>query len=117
MSDNEDSAIILLPVSNNNCQDGENDSRIVTNQGGKNGLTTASSNSTFLYISALMAALGGLLFGYDIGIISTALPQLTTAFSLHCSQQEMVVSLMLIGALFASLVGGIYCCLSYITQK
>jgi MFS family permease len=55
-----------------------------------------------------MAALGGLLFGYDIGIISTALPQIKTEFSLNCFQQEMVVSFMLVGALFASLVGGIF---------
>lgn len=54
-----------------------------------------------------MAAIGGLLFGYDIGIISIALPQIKTEFSLSCFQQEMVVSLMLVGALFASLVGGI----------
>ena len=112
MSDNEDSATILLSVGNNNCHDGESDTQIVpgsqrTEFDDKPSAPAKTSSSIFLFISASMAALGGLLFGYDIGIISTALPQLTSEFSLHCNQQEMVVSLMLIGALFASLVGGI----------
>jgi hypothetical protein len=110
MSDHEDSAVILLTVNNsNNCND-ESDTQIEPNQNqtetNENG--SKKPSSMFLFISASMAALGGLLFGYDIGIISTALPHITKEFSLLCHQQEMVVSLMLVGALFASLVGGMY---------
>jgi len=113
MSDHEDSAIILLTVNNsNNCND-ESDTQIEqssqnqteTNHGPQHP-SSKKPSSMFLFISASMAALGGLLFGYDIGIIATALPQITKEFSLLCYQQEMVVSLMLVGALFASLVGG-----------
>ena len=49
---------------------------------------------------------GGILFGYDMGIISGALPQLEMYFHLTCFQQEMVVSTMLVGALIGSLIGG-----------
>lgn len=105
MSDHEESSIILLTVNNrDNCND-ESDTQIA--EPSHNQIETNNGpSSMFLFISAGVAALGGLLFGYDIGIISTALPQITNEFSLLCHQQEMVVSLMLVGALFASLVGG-----------
>jgi hypothetical protein len=83
-----------------------NQQQQLSHNGGQ-AIPTPNSN-VFLFCSACMAALGGLLFGYDIGIISTALPQIKTEFSLNCFQQEMVVSFMLVGALFASLVGGIF---------
>ncbi|XP_071502279.1 solute carrier family 2, facilitated glucose transporter member 10-like [Diadema antillarum] len=60
----------------------------------------------YLIVAVIMAALGGILFGYDIGIISGALLQLKVDFSLSCFQQEMVVSSMLIGATVGSMLGG-----------
>jgi len=59
-----------------------------------------------LFMVGGLAVGGGILFGYDMGIISGALPQLEIYFNLSCFQQEMVVSTMLIGALFGSLIGG-----------
>uniref|UniRef100_W5L4Z2 Solute carrier family 2, facilitated glucose transporter member 10 n=1 Tax=Astyanax mexicanus TaxID=7994 RepID=W5L4Z2_ASTMX len=53
-----------------------------------------------------VSTLGGLVFGYELGIISGALMQLKAQFHLTCVQQETVVSALLIGAVFASLVGG-----------
>ncbi|KAJ6660108.1 hypothetical protein lerEdw1_018034 [Lerista edwardsae] len=44
--------------------------------------------------------------GYELGLISGALFQLTTILALSCRQQEIVVSALLIGALLASLTGG-----------
>ncbi|KFV08705.1 Solute carrier family 2, facilitated glucose transporter member 10, partial [Tauraco erythrolophus] len=58
-------------------------------------------------LSATVSLLGGLIFGYELGIISGALLQLQTDFHLSCFKQEVLVSALLIGALLASLVGGI----------
>ncbi|XP_062445521.1 solute carrier family 2, facilitated glucose transporter member 10 [Rhea pennata] len=60
-----------------------------------------------LLLSATVSLLGGLIFGYELGIISGALLQLQTDFHLSCFKQEVLVSSLLIGALLASLVGGI----------
>ncbi|NXD26049.1 GTR10 protein, partial [Spelaeornis formosus] len=60
-----------------------------------------------LLLSATVSLLGGLIFGYELGIISGALLQLQTDFQLSCFRQEVLVSALLIGALLASLAGGI----------
>uniref|UniRef100_A0A8C3LDJ9 Solute carrier family 2, facilitated glucose transporter member 10 n=1 Tax=Chrysolophus pictus TaxID=9089 RepID=A0A8C3LDJ9_CHRPC len=60
-----------------------------------------------LLLSATVSLLGGLIFGYELGIISGALLQLQADFSLGCFKQEALVSSLLVGALLASLVGGI----------
>ncbi|NWI83546.1 GTR10 protein, partial [Dryoscopus gambensis] len=60
-----------------------------------------------LLLSATVSLLGGLIFGYELGIISGALLQLQTDFHLSCFKQELLVSAVLIGALLASLAGGI----------
>ncbi|XP_041061164.1 solute carrier family 2, facilitated glucose transporter member 10 [Carcharodon carcharias] len=62
--------------------------------------------SHVLLLSSTVTLLGGLIFGYELGIISGALLQLKEVFSLSCLQQEILVSALLIGAFFASLVGG-----------
>uniref|UniRef100_A0A8C0QPE7 Solute carrier family 2, facilitated glucose transporter member 10 n=1 Tax=Chelonoidis abingdonii TaxID=106734 RepID=A0A8C0QPE7_CHEAB len=54
-----------------------------------------------------ISLLGGLMFGYELGIISGALLQLQMDFHLSCFEQEILVSSLLTGALLASLVGGI----------
>ncbi|NWH59922.1 GTR10 protein, partial [Geococcyx californianus] len=60
-----------------------------------------------LLLSATVSLLGGLIFGYELGIISGALLQLQIDFHLSCFKQEVLVSALLIGAFLASLVGGI----------
>uniref|UniRef100_A0A3Q0QU07 Solute carrier family 2, facilitated glucose transporter member 10 n=1 Tax=Amphilophus citrinellus TaxID=61819 RepID=A0A3Q0QU07_AMPCI len=57
-------------------------------------------------LASVVSTLGGLVFGYELGIISGALLQLKADFRLSCIQQEAVVSSLLIGALLASIVGG-----------
>ena len=57
---------------------------------------------------AVVAMGGGILFGYDLGIISGALPQLKNSFQLSCFQQELVVSCTLVGALLGSLFAGFF---------
>lgn len=58
------------------------------------------------YFVALIAALGGLLFGYDSGVISGAMPLIKSEFSISTVIQEMVVSSIIIGALLGSLLSG-----------
>ncbi|NXL23316.1 GTR10 protein, partial [Setophaga kirtlandii] len=60
-----------------------------------------------LLLSGTVSLLGGLIFGYELGIISGALLQLQADFQLSCFEQEVLVSAVLIGALLASLAGGI----------
>ncbi|KAL7408144.1 hypothetical protein ABVT39_018928 [Epinephelus coioides] len=62
-------------------------------------------NSTLL-LASVVSTLGGLVFGYELGIISGALLQLKAEFRLSCVQQEALVSSLLIGALLASIMGG-----------
>eukprot|EP01147_Barroeca_monosierra_P001071 gene1071-4302_t len=57
-------------------------------------------------LAAIFAGLGGFLFGYDVGVISGALLQLEIDFKLSDLEKELVVSLMLVGAMIASALGG-----------
>ena len=57
--------------------------------------------------AAAVTALGGLLFGYDTGVVSGALLFLKDDFGgLSSFQQELVTSLLLIGAMIGALVAG-----------
>ncbi|NXF84882.1 GTR12 protein, partial [Eubucco bourcierii] len=65
-----------------------------------------SGCGTFTFLSSAVAAISGLLMGYELGLISGALLQMSSTLALSCKEQEIVVSSLLIGALFASLSGG-----------
>lgn len=54
-----------------------------------------------LFVS-IVAALGGLLFGYDTGVISGALLFVKTRFALGSTGQAMVVSAVLVGAVIGA---------------
>jgi SP family galactose:H+ symporter-like MFS transporter len=54
--------------------------------------------SRFVVLAAMVAAIGGALFGYDTGVISGAILFIRPAFGLTTSQVELVVSAVLIGA-------------------
>lgn len=58
------------------------------------------------YLICILAALAGLLFGLDMGVIAGALPFLAHEFGLSSHQQEMVVSIMMLGATFGALCSG-----------
>jgi sugar porter (SP) family MFS transporter len=60
----------------------------------------------FVYIAALFAALGGLLFGYDTGVISGALIFIKREFRLTTAAEEVVVSGVLLGAVIGAIFGG-----------
>src|SRR4051812_19626506 len=55
---------------------------------------------------AFIAALGGLLFGYDTGVISSALPFLQTVFALTPLMQGVLTSIALGGAAIGAMVAG-----------
>ncbi|NXY82010.1 GTR12 protein, partial [Alcedo cyanopectus] len=58
------------------------------------------------FLSSAIAAVSGLLMGYELGLISGALLQMSIILELSCKEQEIIVSSLLFGALFASLTGG-----------
>ncbi len=55
---------------------------------------------------AVVAALGGFLFGYDTGVISGALLYITPDFDLGTFGQQAVVASLLLGAVVGALVAG-----------
>jgi SP family galactose:H+ symporter-like MFS transporter len=63
--------------------------------------------NTFVIIVAAITAIGGLLFGYDTGVISGAILFIREAFSLSSTMQEIVVSAVLVGAVIGAGSGGI----------
>lgn len=67
---------------------------------------TAPSSRTFVYIVSTIAALAGLLFGFDTGIISGALLFIEKDFVLSIEMKELIVSSVLLGAMGASLFSG-----------
>ncbi|XP_072188219.1 solute carrier family 2, facilitated glucose transporter member 12 [Excalfactoria chinensis] len=69
-------------------------------------LPAAAGCGTFTLLSSATAAVSGLLMGYELGLISGALLQMSSILALSCKEQEIVVSSLLFGALFASLTGG-----------
>lgn len=60
----------------------------------------------YVVFVAAVAALGGLLFGYDTGVIGGALLFVTDDFALSPFLQGVVVSFLLVGAVVGALVGG-----------
>ncbi len=68
--------------------------------------TTKKSNKGVVVVIAAIAATGGLLFGFDTGVISGAIPFLQDYFVLTDSQVENVTALGLIGAVVGALFSG-----------
>jgi sugar porter (SP) family MFS transporter len=61
----------------------------------------------FVYLAVGVAAIGGLLFGYDTGVISGAILFITNQFSLLATMEEIVVSSVLVGAVIGAVIGGV----------
>jgi MFS transporter, SP family, major inositol transporter len=60
----------------------------------------------YLIKLTVISTLGGLLFGYDTGVISGALPFLKEDLNLSSVQEASVVSSLLFGAMIGALIGG-----------
>lgn len=62
----------------------------------------------FLYYFTALSCIGGFLFGYDTGVISGALVLIADEFNLDSTQQELVVSMTVAGALVSALFAGMF---------
>jgi sugar porter (SP) family MFS transporter len=60
----------------------------------------------FVYLVASVAALGGLLFGYDTGVISGAILFIAHDFALTTRLQELTISVVLVGCIVGSAAAG-----------
>ena len=69
-------------------------------------LTALRGTPRYTYLVAAVAALGGMLFGYDIGVISGAENLLKSSFRLSSTTEELAVSAVLIGAVIGGVIGG-----------
>ncbi len=61
----------------------------------------------FVYLATAVSALGGLLFGYDVGVISGAILFIQKEFSLSPALEEIVISSVLLGSLLGAMAGGV----------
>ncbi|TNM55831.1 sugar porter family MFS transporter [Brevibacterium sediminis] len=67
---------------------------------------TKGPHASRLGIIAVVATFGGLLFGYDTGVVNGALEPLTHDFGLTPRTEGLVVSFLTIGAAFGAVAGG-----------
>ena len=63
-------------------------------------------NRGFIWRVSFIAGLGGILYGYDMGIIAAALIFVRDSFHLSTQMQQMVVSIVLVGAMLGAIIGG-----------
>ena len=61
----------------------------------------------FLLRVSFIAGLGGILYGFDVGIIAAALLFVRNTFALSTHMQEIVVSVVPAGTMLGAVVGGI----------
>ncbi|MBV8955481.1 MAG: sugar porter family MFS transporter [Solirubrobacterales bacterium] len=64
------------------------------------------STPRYAYLVAAVAALGGMLFGYDIGVISGAEKPITAQWKLSSGVEEFAVAAVLIGSIIGGIFGG-----------
>eukprot|EP00740_Mantoniella_antarctica_P009824 CAMPEP_0181390134 /NCGR_PEP_ID=MMETSP1106-20121128/25316_1 /TAXON_ID=81844 /ORGANISM="Mantoniella antarctica, Strain SL-175" /LENGTH=59 /DNA_ID=CAMNT_0023511011 /DNA_START=78 /DNA_END=253 /DNA_ORIENTATION=+ len=58
-----------------------------------------------LVLVASFAAMGGFLFGYDLGLIAGALMYMETDLSLGEGTEELIVGMAKLGAVFGTFIG------------
>jgi MFS family permease len=70
-------------------------------------LVVSSANRSYSQFLLLVAGLGGLLYGIDIGIIGGALPYLEATSHLSLSELSVIVAAVLLGSVFSTLFAGL----------
>lgn len=61
---------------------------------------------SFIWKVSFIAGLGGILYGFDMGVIAAALIFVRESFALSTRMEEVVVSVVLVGAMSGALAGG-----------
>jgi len=69
-------------------------------------MNNSSSLTTYNRLLLLVAGLGGLLFGVDVGIISGALPYLEATSGLTAGELSFIVAAVLLGSVISTLFAG-----------
>lgn len=69
-------------------------------------MISAKNSASYICIVSAIAAIAGLLFGFDTGIISGALLFIQKDYAISTTMKELIVSSVLLGAMFGSLAGG-----------
>lgn len=64
------------------------------------------SGPVLVVLASVIAAFGGLLFGYDTGVVAAALPFITDAFALDDTMKQVVTASLLAGAVVGVIAGG-----------
>jgi MFS family permease len=67
------------------------------------------ASDPFLLKATIIVGSGGLIFGYDIGVISGTLSTLQTTFGLSAYEEGLVVSILYAGSIVGCLLGGPLC--------
>ena len=67
------------------------------------------SQNLFLIKAGIIVGSGGLIFGYDIGVIAGILQQLKDNFHLNDIEIRLTVSVLYVGSILGSIFGGILC--------
>jgi MFS family permease len=66
----------------------------------------ARRSKLFAIKTATIGSVGGLLFGFDLGVVAGALPQLRDDFDLDAEERGLVVAILLVGSVVGAVVGG-----------
>ena len=85
--------------------DGGKISSVSTTEQKKTGPNRETTTTRSIAV-AIIAALGGLLFGYDTGVISGALLYIQRSFELTPGQESTVTAMLLVGAAIGAFLGG-----------
>ena len=70
-------------------------------------ILNATGNSRYNVFLLLVAGLGGLLYGVDVGIIAGALPYLQATSGLNAGQLSFIVAAVLLGSVISTLFAGV----------
>jgi len=71
------------------------------------GTVKRTALTLFVSIAVAVAAVGGILFGYDTGVISGAILFITSEFALPPTLEEIATSSVLVGAILGAIAGGL----------
>src|SRR5579875_2258916 len=69
-------------------------------------MTIENTKATYNRFLLLVAGLGGLLYGVDVGIIGGALPYLEATSGLNAGQLSIIVAAVLLGSVISTLFSG-----------